>query len=149
MMHDEAEDLAKEVGGRREPSNADAVQGVEIVILAVPYDAVGSIIQEVGDGLAGKILVDVTNRFGGEEPGSVVDGTSNGEAIASMASDGRVVKAFNTVFASVRQTLESRTCRSTTSSPVTSQQPSRRSWSSLDPPGCARSTRTAQLVADP
>jgi 8-hydroxy-5-deazaflavin:NADPH oxidoreductase len=70
------------------------------VILAVPYDAIPSILDEAGEALAGRILVDVTNRFGGEEPGAVVDGSSNAEKMASMAPDARVVKAFNTVLAS-------------------------------------------------
>jgi 8-hydroxy-5-deazaflavin:NADPH oxidoreductase len=70
------------------------------VILAVPYEAIASIVDEAGEALDDRILVDVTNRFGGEEPGAVLDGSSNAEQIASMASSARVVKAFNTVLAS-------------------------------------------------
>ena len=97
---DEAESLAKQVGGRSVGSNAEAVEAAEVVILAVPFDAISSIVDEVGSALDGSILVDVTNRFGDTEPGAVVDGSSNAERVASMAPNARVVKAFNTVLAS-------------------------------------------------
>ena len=81
-------------------SDVDAIRAAEVVIPAVPYGATASIVDEAGEALDDKILVDVTNRFGDEEPGAVVDGSSNAEQIAWMAPDGRVVKAFNTVLAS-------------------------------------------------
>jgi NADPH-dependent F420 reductase len=96
----EAEALAKEIGGRSPGSNVEAIRAAGIVILAVPYEVIASIIDEAGDDIDGKILVDVTNRFGGEEPGAVLDGSSNAEQIASIAPSARVVKAFNTVLAS-------------------------------------------------
>jgi 8-hydroxy-5-deazaflavin:NADPH oxidoreductase len=96
----EAEALAKEVGGQSLESNVEAIRAARIVILAVPYEAIASIVDEAGDDLDDKIVVDVTNRFGGEEPGAVIDGSSNAEQIASMAPGARVVKAFNTVLAS-------------------------------------------------
>lgn len=96
----EAEALAKEIGGQSMRSNLDAVRAAGIVILAVPYEAIPSILDEAGEALDDKILVDVTNRFRGEEPGAVVDGSSNAEQVAAMAPSARVVKAFNTVLAS-------------------------------------------------
>lgn len=97
---DEAEKLAAEVGARSVATNAEAVSAADVVILAVPFDAVGAIAAEVGDELAGKVVVDVTNRMGGDEPGSIVDGTSNAERIQSHIPSAKVVKAFNTVLAS-------------------------------------------------
>jgi 8-hydroxy-5-deazaflavin:NADPH oxidoreductase len=96
----EAEALAKEVGGRSLGSSVDAIRAAGIVILAVPYEAIASIIVEAGGALDEKILVDVTNRFRGDDTGAVVDGSSNAEQVASMAPSARVVKAFNTVLAS-------------------------------------------------
>lgn len=96
----EAEALAREVGGQSLGSNVEAIRAAGIVILAVPYEAIASIVDEAGDDLDDKIIVDVTNRFGGEEPGAVIDGSSNAEQIAAMAPSARVVKAFNTVLAS-------------------------------------------------
>jgi predicted dinucleotide-binding enzyme len=73
----------------------------EVVVLAVPYSAAASVVQQYGDGLAGKIVVDITNPvdFSTMSP-AVAPGTSGAEEIAKAAPAGaKVVKAFNTTFA--------------------------------------------------
>jgi 8-hydroxy-5-deazaflavin:NADPH oxidoreductase len=92
---EEAEQVASDVGARAVASNADAVNAAEAVILAVPFDAVASIAKEVGGGLDGKIVIDVTNRFSPEQ----LDGESNAERIQTLVPNANLVKAFNTVFA--------------------------------------------------
>src|SRR5690349_1380564 len=92
---EDAEKLSREEGGTAAGSNAKAVEGADIVILAVPFDAVDGIVRELGSGLDGKVLIDVTNKF---EPAQL-DGPSNAERTQQMAPNARVVKAFNTVFA--------------------------------------------------
>ncbi|MDQ3930318.1 MAG: NADPH-dependent F420 reductase [Chloroflexota bacterium] len=94
---EEAESAASQVGSGASvaPSNREAAADAEIVILAVPFDAVNGIIKELGPVLDGKILVDVTNRFAPDQLGA----PSNAELIAEMTPNARVVKAFNTVFA--------------------------------------------------
>jgi hypothetical protein len=95
----EAEAIADEIGGHTAGSNAEAAGGAEVVIPAVYHDALDVVLAEIGGALDGKILIDVTNRQG-DNPGLVVDGTSNAERTQARAPNAKVVKAFNTVFAS-------------------------------------------------
>jgi NADPH-dependent F420 reductase len=95
----EAEAIADEVGGRTAASNAQAVEGADVVIPAVYHDSLGDVLDEIGDRLEGTILVDVTNRSN-DNPGLVADGTSNAEQTQARVPNARVVKAFNTAFAS-------------------------------------------------
>lgn len=79
---------------------ATAIDG-DIVVLAVPYSAVPSIVTERGESLAGKIVVDITNPVNFETFDSLVvpaDGSATAE-IARTLPQSRLVKAFNTTFA--------------------------------------------------
>lgn len=91
----EAEQVAAEVGATATPTNRDAVAGKDAVVLAVPFDAVQTIIDELGSALDGKVLIDVTNRFAPEQ----LEGPSNAELIQRMAPQAKVIKAVNTIFA--------------------------------------------------
>ena len=73
----------------------------DIVVLAVPYPAVAGILQQHGDALAGRIVVDVTNPVDFTTfDGLVVPAASSAaEAIASALPTAKVLKAFNTNFA--------------------------------------------------
>lgn len=79
-----------------------AVEMADVILLAVPYDAVKEVIAEVGPLLKDKVLIDATNAltqdFSGLKLGFT---TSAAEEIAKLAPEAKVVKAFNTVFASV------------------------------------------------
>ena len=84
-------------------SLADAARNAEIVILAVPYDAAGDVI-DAGGGFAGKIVVDITNPMTADFSGlSIGHATSAAEEIQKLAPEDKVVKAFNTIFAQVLQ----------------------------------------------
>lgn len=90
-----ADEAAEKVGAQSAGTDSrDAVADADAVILAVPFDAVEPIIQDLGSMLSGKIVVDVTNRFSGDE----LSAPSNAELIQQM-TEGSVVKAFNTIFA--------------------------------------------------
>lgn len=71
----------------------------EVVVLAVPFGAVEDAVKTMGDAVNGKVLVDVTNAL--DENMSLVIGctTSGAEELQKKATEARVVKAFNTVFA--------------------------------------------------
>ena len=88
--------LAAEVGGSAAASNGEAVADADAVVLAVPFDAVRGITDELGALLAGKVLIDVSNRFAAEQ----LEGRSNAELTQEMAPSAKVVKAFNTILAS-------------------------------------------------
>jgi len=90
-----AEAKAKETGARAARSPAEAVKDAEVVILAVPY-----VIAQLGDALAGKVLIDVTNRMKRPAIAESVDGESAAEQIQSKAPKAKVAKAFNYAFAS-------------------------------------------------
>lgn len=73
----------------------------DIVVLAVPYPAVSSVIAERGESLAGKVVVDITNPLNFETFDSLTvpaDSSATAE-IAGALPQSRVVKAFNTTFA--------------------------------------------------
>ncbi|MFL6177896.1 MAG: NADPH-dependent F420 reductase [Ornithinibacter sp.] len=73
----------------------------DVVVLAVPYGAVTDVIAAAGAGLAGKVVVDITNPVNFETfDGLTVaaDGSAAAE-IAAALPDAKVLKAFNTNFA--------------------------------------------------
>ena len=77
-----------------------AVTG-DIVVLAVPYPAVASVLAQRADQLAGKVVVDITNPLNFETFDSLTvpaDGSAAAE-IAQALPQARVLKAFNTNFA--------------------------------------------------
>jgi len=80
---------------------ADTING-DIVVLAVPHPALDEIVATRGAELAGKIVVDITNPLNFETFDSLVapaDGSKASE-LAEALPDSRVLKAFNTNFAS-------------------------------------------------
>jgi NADPH-dependent F420 reductase len=73
----------------------------DVVVLAVPYPAVSAVIAQLGESLAGKIVVDITNPLNFETFDSLVVPADSSAAaeIAAALPRSRVLKAFNTTFA--------------------------------------------------
>lgn len=78
----------------------DPIDG-DVVVLAVPYQAVADIAGQYGSGLDGKVVVDISNPVDWSTFDSLVTpaDSSAAEEIARTMSGARVVKAFNTNFA--------------------------------------------------
>jgi predicted dinucleotide-binding enzyme len=92
-----ARDVAEQTGASAASTNAEATGGAQVVVLAVPATALDALAGELGRDLDGKVVIDVTNR-----PTPSTDGrpTSIAEELQDKLPSAKVVKAFNTAFAS-------------------------------------------------
>jgi 8-hydroxy-5-deazaflavin:NADPH oxidoreductase len=95
-----AEEAAAAAGARAAANNADAVNGAEIVVLALPHAAVDEVANELGPALAGKVVVDASTPLNTTFTDLVTVGTSSAEDLQRQLPDASVIKAFNTTFAS-------------------------------------------------
>jgi NADPH-dependent F420 reductase len=100
---DTAAKLADQTGARAAASNRAAVEGADLVVLAVPYTTIVNILDDIGPALAGKIVVDATNPLKPDYSGLQTEISSGAEEIQALIPTARVVKAFNTALAA-RQT---------------------------------------------
>jgi len=86
--------------GRDPPRVAQIARDAEVIVLAVPFSERDAALREMGDGVRGKILVDVTNALGeGMTLATDPRRESGAEELQRKAPGAKVVKAFNTVFA--------------------------------------------------
>src|ERR687893_2697398 len=103
---EEAGQLAEELRGAAqggatvEAAGPGAELRGEVVILAVYYPGDLEIVRDLGEELAGKVVVDISNPLNQTFDGlATAPGTSAAEEVAQSAPAGtRVVKAFNTTF---------------------------------------------------
>ena len=95
--------LAEQIGAGATTGTFGAAPAGEIVILAIPYSAVLEVVKQYGPGLAGKLLVDITNPVASDHMSFVTPPDSSGaQEIAKVApADAHVIKAFNTQFSHV------------------------------------------------
>jgi NADPH-dependent F420 reductase len=103
---EEAGQLAEELraaaqgGATVEAEGSGAELRGEVVILAVYYPGNLELARDLGDRLAGKVVVDISNPLNQTFDGlATLPGTSAAEEVRQSAqADARVVKAFNTTF---------------------------------------------------
>jgi 8-hydroxy-5-deazaflavin:NADPH oxidoreductase len=97
--------LAEELEGDvRTAALTDVLQG-DIVVLAVPYPALESVVERYGDQIAHKVIVDITNPvdFSTFTPMLIEAGSATQE-LAQRLPGAKLVKAFNTTFAGTLMT---------------------------------------------
>jgi predicted dinucleotide-binding enzyme len=77
-------------GGAPVRSIADALEHADVVLVAVPGQAVPDVVSGQGAALAGKVVIDAVNRMGAQEFDSRA-------LIAAAAPSARYVRAFNSL----------------------------------------------------
>jgi NADPH-dependent F420 reductase len=98
-----AHDVATGVGANATSAPAQAVDASEVVILAVPWAAAAEVAAGIAPVATGKVVIDTTNPLRPDYSGLATEGGPSGaERLAAILPGARVVKAFNTLFASVQ-----------------------------------------------
>jgi predicted dinucleotide-binding enzyme len=95
-----AQQTAAKVGSAAAGSNLEAVDGAEVVVLAVPGSAVAGIAAQLAGALIGKVVVDATNPLNDTHTGLTTAGVSAAELLQQQLPGAIVVKSLNTGFAS-------------------------------------------------
>ena len=74
---------------------AEALEGAEVVVLALPGSAVDGFLADYGSGLHGMTVVDAANRaFGGPGPGNSISAIRSSAGSSSLVG---IIRAFNSV----------------------------------------------------
>ncbi|GAB3812073.1 NADPH-dependent F420 reductase [Micromonospora zhanjiangensis] len=82
--------------------NADVARRSDVVVVAVPWDGHASIVAELREPLAGKVVVDCVNPLGFDKQGPYALPVPEGSAVqqaAALLPESRVCAAFNHVSA--------------------------------------------------
>lgn len=95
-----AQETAVRTGAAAAGTNAEAVRGADVVVLAVPGSIAADVAAALGDALDGTVVVDATNPLNETYSDLTTGGESAAEVLQRRVPGARVVKALNTVFAS-------------------------------------------------
>jgi len=106
--------VAGDVGGHAEVvSIGEAIERADVLVFAVWLDAFEQLIDQYGERLAGKVIVDPTNPVGPDGAGGyhkiIGEQESSGQILAGLLPSGaRLVKAFGTLSAPTLSTAARR-----------------------------------------
>lgn len=98
--NEKLEALSVDLGIETTTSNAAAVKDADAVVLAVPFGAAAEVTAEIADLVDGKIVIDAMNPLKEDLSGLATGERSSAEVVAEQLPKAKVVKAFNTLFAS-------------------------------------------------
>ncbi len=92
--------------GHRDPKEPvfEAAKWGEIIVIAVPFDAVSDVVNKLGSAADGKPVIDCTNAIAANGGLAIGFSTSGAEELQKMLHKAHVFKAFNTVFAANQST---------------------------------------------
>jgi 8-hydroxy-5-deazaflavin:NADPH oxidoreductase len=93
-------ELSRLGGSVKVVTQANAVDAAEVVLLAVPGEAVEALVDEMADKLAGKIVIDATNRLNyveGRWASALEPSITEGRWMARRLPNSRVVRAYSHV----------------------------------------------------
>lgn len=98
-----AQEAADTIGdGAKAASIVDAARDADAVVIAVMFDGIAAVVDELGDLLVGKVVIDPSNNIrpdgkGGMEDANT-DGRSSGAKVSELLPDGaHYVKGFGTL----------------------------------------------------
>ena len=84
-------------------TEAETVAASDAVVLAVPFGSLDDVTARIAAAATGKLVIDTLNPLKADFSGlSTTGGPSAGELVAQKLPGARVVKAFNTLFASIQ-----------------------------------------------
>ncbi len=93
--------LAQRLGSHITPSEVSDALGADVVVLAVPFDAVKDLVGQVPD-WSGRIIVDATNAIDYKDFSPAdLGGRASSDLVEEWATGARVVKAFGHTWAKV------------------------------------------------
>ena len=95
--------IADAVGARAAQAPRQAVENSDVTILAVPYGAAGEVAREIAPAARGKVVIDASNPLKPDLSGLATEGgPSVTEQLQPSLPGAHLVKAFNTLFASIQ-----------------------------------------------
>jgi len=96
--------VAEAAGAAAATSPAEAAAAADVVVIAVPWGPAEGVAREIAAAVEGKVVIDATNPLKADYTGLATD--NGAQQLARLLPGAQVVKAFNTLFASVQANPE-------------------------------------------